>query len=76
MRWAISRATPSSYGPLFDLHLYLANWGSHGLMIRLRKQATDRIELDRFIAEADCVERHSAGENVILDISVQDRRPG
>lgn len=33
----------------FDLHLYLANWGSRRLMIRLPKRLVDRYRLDAFL---------------------------
>jgi hypothetical protein len=39
----------------FDLHLYIANWGSRRLMIRLPARLVDRDRLDAFIGEVDCV---------------------
>ena len=53
----------------FDLHLYLANWGSRRLMIRLPKRLINRRLLDRLVRQADCVEVRVAGANLILDIS-------
>ena len=53
----------------FDLHLYLANWGSRRLMIRLPKRLVDRRRLDGFLGKADCAEVRVAGENLILDIT-------
>src|SRR5271166_5972308 len=52
----------------FDLHLYLANWGTRRLMIRLPKRLVDRRLLDRFLGEIDCAKVRVAGENLILDI--------
>jgi hypothetical protein len=52
----------------FDLHLYLANWGSRRLMIRLPKRLIDRHRLDGFLREVDCASIGAAGENLILDI--------
>jgi len=52
----------------FDLHLYLANWGSRRLMIRLPARMIDRRLLDAFLGEVDCAELRVAGENLILDI--------
>jgi hypothetical protein len=52
----------------FDLHLYLANWGSRRLMMRLPKQMVDLGRLDRFIGEVDWVKVRAADENLILDI--------
>jgi hypothetical protein len=52
----------------FDLHLYLANWGSRRLMIRLPKRLVDRSLLDSFLGEVDCASLRVSGENLILDI--------
>ncbi len=52
----------------FDLHLYLANWGSRRLMIRLPKRLVDRQLLDAFLGEVDCAKLRSAGQHLILDI--------
>jgi hypothetical protein len=60
----------------FDLHLYLANWGSRRLMIRLPKRLIDRSVLDGFLREVDCAEIKVAGENLILDITRDEVEPG
>jgi hypothetical protein len=52
----------------FDLHLYLANWGSRRLMIRLPARMVDHPLLDGFLREVDCAELKVAGDNLILDI--------
>jgi hypothetical protein len=52
----------------FDLHLYLANWGSRRLIVRLPSRMTDRDRLDAFLGEVDCVTLKAAGEHLILDI--------
>src|SRR5713226_614769 len=49
----------------FDLHLYMANWGSRRLMIRLPKRLVDRDRLDAFIGKADCATIRVVGENLI-----------
>jgi hypothetical protein len=56
----------------FDLHLYLANWGSRRLMIRLPKRLVDRRVLDPFLGEVDCVTLWVSGENLIVDISCDE----
>lgn len=53
----------------FDLHVYLANWGSRRLMIRLPARMVDRYLLDAFLGEVDCAELRVVGENLILDIA-------
>ena len=53
----------------FDLHLYVANWGSRRLMIRLPARLVDRDRLDAFIGQVDCVGLGVVGEYLILDIA-------
>ncbi len=52
----------------FDLHLYLANWGSRRLMMRLPARLVARADLDHLLDGIDWVELRQAGENLILDI--------
>ncbi len=52
----------------FDLHLYLTNWGSRRLMIRLPARMIDRHLLDALLGKVDCAELTVVGENLILDI--------
>ena len=52
----------------FDLHLYLANWGTRRLMIRLPKRLVDRTRLDAFLRGGDLAEVIELGEHLILDI--------
>ena len=52
----------------FDLHLYVANWGTRRLMIRLPKRLIDRNRLDAWLMGTDLAEVLDAGENLILDI--------
>lgn len=59
----------------FDLHLYLANWGTRRLMIRLPRRLIDQQRLEAFLQEVDCAELAVAGDNLILDMSRQDVEP-
>ncbi len=59
----------------FDLHLYLANWGTHRLMIQLSKRLVDRRRLEDFLHEVDCAELKASGENLILDILREELEP-
>ncbi len=54
----------------FDLHLYLANWGTRRLMIRLPKRLVDRSRLDAFLRRTDLVDILASGENLIVDIGI------
>ena len=56
----------------FDLHLYLANWGSRRLMIRLPKRLVDQQRLQSFLRKVDCASLRASGENLILDIERTD----
>ncbi|MGK2873620.1 MAG: hypothetical protein ACSLFL_15410 [Alphaproteobacteria bacterium] len=59
----------------FDLHLYLANWGSRRLMIRLPKRLADQQRLKAFLCKADCAMLRASGENLILDIARDEVEP-
>jgi hypothetical protein len=52
----------------FDLHLYLANWGTRRLMIRLPKGFVKKADIDPFLSENDWVEVWTSGDNFIIDI--------
>lgn len=52
----------------FDLHLYLANWGTRRLMIRLPKRLVDRQRLEGLLPEIDCAQLLDSGENLILEV--------
>jgi len=52
----------------FDLHLYLANWGTRRLMIRWPKRLVDRARLAGFLCKVACAELRVTGDNLILDI--------
>ena len=52
----------------FDLHLYLANWGTRRLMIRVPKACVSRADIDPFLREIDWVEVWISGDNLIIDI--------
>ena len=60
--------TNTAPGRWFDLHLYLANWGTRRLMIRLPKRLVDRTQLDAFLRGGDLAEVIELGEYLILDI--------
>ncbi len=59
----------------FDLHLYLANWGSRRLMIRWPARLVDPHMLGAFLVEIDCAELRSARQNLVLDIAVDELEP-
>lgn len=60
----------------FDLHLYLANWGSRRLMVRFPKRLIDAGALKPFLRGADGATFKPAGENLILDVEREEMEPG
>ena len=52
----------------FDLHLYLANWGTRRLMIRLPKRLVDHARFADFLPDPDRAGVTDLVENLILDI--------
>jgi hypothetical protein len=57
----------------FDLHLYLANWGTRCLMIRVPKRCLNPRDLDPFLGTVeDAAEVSIAGDNVIVSIAFNE----
>jgi hypothetical protein len=52
----------------FDLHLYLANWGTRRLMLRMPARSVNRKDMDRFLRKIDWVDVWTSGDNLIVDI--------
>lgn len=52
----------------FDLHLYVANWGTRRLMLRMPARLVKRGDIDGIIREVDCVRVWNSGDNLIVDI--------
>ena len=53
----------------FDLHLYLANWGSRRFCLRLPKKLVDRPSLEVFLREADIAELRGLAADIIVEIA-------
>ena len=56
----------------FDLHLYLANWGTRRLMIWWPARMVDRPLLAACLRKVDTAKLRSVGKNLILDICVEE----
>ena len=52
----------------FDLHLYLANWGTRRFMIKVPKRFVNQADMDPFLREIDWVEAWTSGDNLLIDI--------
>ena len=59
----------------FDLHLYLANWGTRRLMIRVPRRFLDPARLDVFLREVEWVGVRESGEHVIVDVHYYNEEP-
>ena len=59
----------------FDLHLYLANWGTRRLMIRFPQRLVERSRLDRFLRCVDIAGVRESGGNLIVDVHSDDDEP-
>jgi hypothetical protein len=58
----------------YDAHLYLANWGTRRIMLRLPRKLLD-IELAQRYCVDDTVNAWAAGEYVVLDLTSEDDSP-
>ena len=59
----------------FDLHLYLTNWGTRRLMMRLPRRLVERRRLDIFLLDVDWVTVWEKGEHLIVDMWREDLEP-
>ena len=59
----------------FDLHLYLANWGTRRLMIRVPDRSIDLNALAAIAGDSDDVTIRRSGTNVIFDICREELEP-
>jgi hypothetical protein len=60
----------------FDLHLYLANWGTREFMMRLPARLVDRKRIASLLRGNEHVELKPAGDNLILTIMRDEMEPG
>ncbi|WP_428485544.1 hypothetical protein [Rhodopila sp.] len=75
-QWGDFKGNPSKLmARYFDLHLYLANWGTRQLMIRLPKRLVPPDRFERFLRENDNVKLDDVAENLVLQIN-WDSEPG
>jgi len=67
--WGDLKGDPAAFMERwFDLHLYLANWGSRRLMIRLPPGLVDRVRIEALLRNVEVARLLVAGEHLILDI--------
>lgn len=59
----------------FDLHVYLANWGTRCFSLRLPKKLVNGQLLDAFLGEVEIAEIRAMGDNLIVDISRDEIEP-
>ncbi len=54
----------------FDLHLYLASWGTRCLMIRLPRRLISKDQVDAFLKDDDIARAWTYGDHLILSIAI------
>ncbi len=59
----------------FDFFIYLANWGSYHVMIRLPNWALNRRQLKPYV-DGEVVSLHEAGDNLIVEFDANEDSPG
>ena len=59
----------------FDLHLYLANWGTRRLMMRLPKRLVAPADLEPFLRGSDLARVVDTGEWLLLDVHDDGEAP-
>lgn len=68
-KWGDLKGDPRKFMECwFDLHLYLANWNTRRLMIKVPKRFVNQAEIDPFLREIDWVKVWTSGDNLIVDI--------
>ncbi|MDO9714463.1 hypothetical protein, partial [Paracraurococcus sp. LOR1-02] len=68
-QWGDLKGDPTTFMERwFDLHLYLSNWGSRRLMIRLPVRLVDRTRCKALLRKVDSARLLVKGEHLILDI--------
>ena len=71
--WGDFRGSPNQFmKSWFDLHLYLACWGTRVFMVRLPKRLIDRALLDMIISGCEFAEVIDAGENLIIETFIDE----
>lgn len=71
-QWGDLKADPKTLmARYFDAHLYLANWGTRRLMLRLPKELVDAKSLSAY-CRGSMLKIHKAREHVILDFYSED----
>jgi hypothetical protein len=67
--WGDLKGDPTTFMERwFDLHLYLSNWGSRRLMIRLPASLVDRTRVKALLRNVDSAQLLAKGDHLILDI--------
>lgn len=59
----------------FDLHLYLANWGTRRLMMRVPKRYLSRADVDPLLRKLDWVDVWTSGDKLVFDICRDEVEP-
>lgn len=58
----------------FDVFVYVANWGTRWLMVRLPRSLLDPDAVAPYCVE-DCVDAHAAGDFTVLELRCEEQEP-
>lgn len=74
--WGNLRGDPCKFmEQWFDLHLYITNWRTRRLMIRVPQKFLRSADIDRFVGEIDWVQTWTSGDNLIIDMLRDEVEP-
>lgn len=74
--WGDLKADPAKLMErYFDAHLYLANWGTHRLMLRIPKAELDLKALKPYFVGRNAARLTSTGEYLLLDLCSDTEEP-
>ena len=75
-QWGDLKAAPAKLMErYFDAHLYVANWGTHRLMLRLPKARANLKALKPFFVVGHAARLTNVGEHVLLDLGSDTEEP-
>lgn len=75
-QWGDLKADPAKLMErYFDAHVYLANWGTHRLMLRLPKARVDLKAVKPYFGTGHAARLTSIGDHVLLDLGSDTEEP-
>ncbi|KQT60150.1 hypothetical protein ASG52_18705 [Methylobacterium sp. Leaf456] len=74
--WGDLKGDPGNFmDRWFDVHVYLTNWGTRRLMLRLPTRLVERTTIAGIVADVEEARLRDSGDNLVLDITVDPEEP-